>query len=635
MRRLHRGSRLRPHSINRNAPGENRYVALFEGSRDGLALFDVRCDDSGRAIACRCTAVNLALERLLGVSADEAVGRDMRGLIPGIDSAIVTRCLLAACGRSGGDLDEVWCDRAHSLAVRVYSPAPRQLVAVFSDVTEQLHTEDALRVSESRLRMAQAITSIATWEWNLRTGQHRWSDNMWQMSHLDPSAHVPSQYAWLASVAPLERERIERELNEAVGRNLPFSIEYRLNTHDGSERWLTARGGPLLDADGHATHYIGVVIDASEERRIRNHLNWTRRKLDEAHRIAGISVWDWTVESDSVTWSEGLYHLLGLDPSGQPPLPAVYPPESWSTLQALMTEALATGRPFDVELPMVRTDGSICWTRVVGSAQADEDGRVIGLHGIVHDISERMRAQEELERYRQRLSALTVELARSDERVRRQAALELHDGVGQELAATKMLVQQLSAHCGHGDPSLVKRLLDLVDQSIAGVRGLTNELSPPVLYELGLGPALSWLAESYENRMGLRVGLHLCRLEGVKGEGSDMAFRVARELLMNVHRHAGVHEARLHAALLDDVLVVRVKDDGCGFDAALAGATGGERFGLFSIREQVHLVGGTVEIDSTPGVGTTVDVRIPVNLGDDAVWTEHGLEMNRALSSET
>jgi len=226
-----------------------------------------------------------------------------------------------------------------------------------------------------------------------------------------------------------------------------------------------------------------------------------------------------------------------------------------------------------------------------------------------HDDLERQVADRTAE-----LRRLSAELCLAEARERRRIAEDLHDHIGQALAfiRTRLRVLQGNAvFCGfEGDLAEISRLLD---QTIRYTRDLTFEISPPVLYELGLPEALDWLAET----MGAKSELHVeFRTEGDPGELADetkvMLFNSARELLRNVARHAEVDRASMELARTGNGLRLGVSDRGCGIDAAAAGpGVGG--FGLFSIRERMKQLGGSVEIDSVPGRGTTVELILPLD----------------------
>ena len=210
------------------------------------------------------------------------------------------------------------------------------------------------------------------------------------------------------------------------------------------------------------------------------------------------------------------------------------------------------------------------------------------------------------------LRRLAAELCLAEARERRRIAEDLHDHIGQALAFIRTRLRSLQGNAVfsgmEGDFAEIARLLD---QTIAYTRDLTFEISPPVLYELGLDEALDWLAETMTEKSGLTVAY---RSRGVIGpvpeEAGVMLFNSARELLRNVARHAGVDHAELELAAEPDGLRLGVRDAGRGFDPAAA-APGGGGFGLFSIRERMKQLGGRVEVDAAPGRGAVVTLHLP------------------------
>lgn len=601
---------------------EARYRALFQNMRLGFSLHEIICDDSGTPIDYRFLDINPAFEQLTGLKAGDLVGRTVLEVLPDTEPYWIERFGSVALTGEPAQFEDYSVEFDRYFEVKVYRPAPGQFAVLSSDVSERRRAEEAIRASEERLRVAQEAASVGTWEWDIHTGAHDWSENLWALYGLDPAIHEASRESLLESIAPQDREQFASTMQEALETGGAPEVEWRVNTHDGSERWLLSRACPVLDASGTPIKYIGAVIDVTGNRMLRNRMNWTRRKVDKAHRVARIGVWEWEAATDTLTWSPELCEILGRNPEAGAPHPnelaAFYTPDSWQLLSGLAEATISEGSSYDVELAMVREDGETIWARAVGSPLTDVEGAVTGMHGTVHDISARKRAEEEAAQQRRWLSELASDLLKNGERERRRVAVELHDEVGQSLAAAKILAQNLAACVDTSDAADAqedsRRLVTLIEHAIAGVRGLTNELSPPVLYELGLGPALSWLAESYLDRLGLECALRVDpQVVGLKGETSILLFRAARELLMNVHRHAGSSSASIDLRDHEGMAVLTVLDEGRGFDTSVSVAAAQDgQFGLFSIREEVLLLGGTLEVDSAPGRGTRVDVRIPL-----------------------
>lgn len=256
---------------------------------------------------------------------------------------------------------------------------------------------------------------------------------------------------------------------------------------------------------------------------------------------------------------------------------------------------------------------------LTGDPFLSEERRLLGaVAARVADIVAMKEADRALDLYQERLRSLAAELAATEERERRQIALHLHDHIGQTLAVLRLRLDVLRAQVGEGAArATVDDLAALVGQVIGDVRSLTYEISPPILHELGLGPALEWLGEHLSRRFGLPIRVTVPEtLLPVDEVVASMLFRSVGELLTNVVKHAvaaqavvqiGMHRGRVH---------VEVADDGVGFDVALAAARGPGRdgLGLFSIRERLEYLGGRMTVRSAPGAGTTVSLEAPARM---------------------
>jgi signal transduction histidine kinase len=216
------------------------------------------------------------------------------------------------------------------------------------------------------------------------------------------------------------------------------------------------------------------------------------------------------------------------------------------------------------------------------------------------------------------LRALTVELTMAEERERHLIAQDLHDDLGQVLAMAKLKLTALETADASGWPDdlkvQIKDIEGMIDRANTSVRSLSLQLSPPVLHQLGLIPALEWLSEEMQRAYGLRVrvvddGKPKPLAEALR----NTVFRAVRELLINVWKHADVDAAKVSVSIDGGRLLVVVSDNGAGFDLAkpmTQSATGG--YGLFSVRERVGFMGGEMHIDSKPGKGTRVALSLPL-----------------------
>ncbi len=249
---------------------------------------------------------------------------------------------------------------------------------------------------------------------------------------------------------------------------------------------------------------------------------------------------------------------------------------------------------------------------VVGCAILDEEP--LACVGFVLDQTERHRAERDLRDHQARLAALSAELLVTEERERRRIATVLHDAIGQNLMLAKLQLGVLAAgsDVSAAQAERLAAVGHLLDGAIGRTRTLTSEVSPPVLYELGLEAALRWLARQAREPHGLVVDVHDDgRAKPLSGTARLVLFDGVRELLANAVKHAGGQGCAVSVARDGDTVRVEVRDCGPGFSAADAEPSGGG-FGLFNLRERLRRIDGHLEISTLPGHGGRVTLIAPI-----------------------
>jgi PAS domain S-box-containing protein len=240
----------------------------------------------------------------------------------------------------------------------------------------------------------------------------------------------------------------------------------------------------------------------------------------------------------------------------------------------------------------------------------DRAGHVSSIRWLLRDVSSLTAvAAQQLEELQARLGSLAAELSLAAERERRRIAVEIHDRISQSLAIAKMRIASMRQHASEPNGPVMDEVVRLLEQTLEDTRSLTFELSPPILYELGLIAALQWLGEQVEKRHGLRVVVDgNCPPGALPQDLRVMLFQAVRELLMNVVKHARATTARVSCRVIDRAARVTVADDGVGFDPSRLSAYGPGQagFGLFSIRTRIEQLNGRFVISSIPGEGTRV-----------------------------
>ena len=229
------------------------------------------------------------------------------------------------------------------------------------------------------------------------------------------------------------------------------------------------------------------------------------------------------------------------------------------------------------------------------------------------EVTVRKKIEKQLLEYQKQLQSLSSQLSLIEENEKRRIATELHDCIGQTLALSKIKLGLLNKSVS--SPEIrknIKEIQELIEQTIKETRTLTFELSPPILYELGLSQAVKWLIDEFRDKHGLNVNL----IDDGRDKPFDnntrfFLFQAIRELLVNVVKHAHASNTKIMLHRDDGMLRVIVEDDGIGFSRQSIDYNG---YGLFSIRERMNHVNGQFEIKSIPGRGTRVTLMAPLML---------------------
>jgi signal transduction histidine kinase/ActR/RegA family two-component response regulator len=300
-------------------------------------------------------------------------------------------------------------------------------------------------------------------------------------------------------------------------------------------------------------------------------------------------------------------------------------------------QLMQTGESAGIEHRIRLRDGSYRWFLTKILPLCDEHQHVTRWLGSSTDIHDQKTAQDQLlhinelleERAAQRtrslvehqeqLRAMASDLTLTEQRERRRLAGELHDYLAQLLVACKMkarlLVPTIQTPRGQ---SLVAEVNDLLEQSLKYTRTLIAELSPTILYEVGLPAAVRWLGEQME-RHGLTVEVQQDdNIAPLPDDQAVLVFEAIRELLVNTAKHAMVHKASVRLErMATNRMKITVADEGVGFDvASMAGPLSVGKHGLFTIHERLEVLGGHFEIDSAPGLGTRAILTVPMEAAE-------------------
>jgi two-component system, NarL family, sensor histidine kinase UhpB len=338
-----------------------------------------------------------------------------------------------------------------------------------------------------------------------------------------------------------------------------------------------------------------------------------------AIEAAGIGTWSWDLLQGRLMWSRRTRDFYRL-PSGEQPtiddvLKSIHPADRDIMLQN-MERCFAGADNYEIEFRILNPDGKTYrWVSGKGRVERDGTGAAVFMHGAMQDITERKESERERAELRRRLMS-----AQEEERLR--LAHELHDQTGQSLTAALLEVKQIGAVVSDEGHVHLARLREQLEDMGKTVHRIARELRPTALEDLGLRAALANHLSEWSVKYGIPSDFHFrCACdEGEKslpGDVTTAIYRVAQEALTNIAKHAeGATAVSLIINCNAELVQMTIEDNGCGFDTT--GHPGGDGYsglGLAGMRERAGLVGGSIEIESSPAAGATIFVRVPLDKG--------------------
>jgi PAS domain S-box-containing protein len=442
--------------------------------------------------------------------------------------------------------------------------------------------------------------------------------------------------------------------NQAIFRRVvetgePFFIRAKPFLHpDQPERGTTYWNWslvPLKDRGGRVERLVFTLMDVTDsklsELELEESRETVRRQLREIEAIynsaqVGLGVFDRNLRYVRV--NRRLAEMNGISAEehiGKTPREVV--PDVAGSVETLAERVFRTGEPvLNVEISghTRAQPGVLRYWVEQWLPLKDESGTVVGINVAVEEVTEQRGVEERLrelneilekrvaeraaeaDRRARQLQQLALELTNAEDRERQRIAEVLHDDLQQMLAAVKirlgMVAQNRGPVCMNDEE--YQELERLVDQSISTSRNLSHELNPPILQQQGLLAALKWLRDHMFEKFALRMELEAeSSAEPEHPALASVLFRSVRELLFNVIKHSGKREARVAASGSGGGIRITVRDRGRGFDPAELEETRNSEtgFGLFSIKERVSFLGGSVSIRSAPGGGCLITLEVP------------------------
>jgi PAS domain S-box-containing protein len=489
------------------------------------------------------------------------------------------------------------------------------LISVIRDITERKKVQEALQASEERFRQMAGHIQQVFWMSNVDKGEIIYVSPAYEEIWGRPCASLySSPFSWLDSVHPEDREIVasRAQSQQVTGE---YNEVYRVIRPDGSLRWVQDRAFPIRDAAGNIYRIVGVADDITHRKQA-----WDALRAGEARKRAIMEA-----ALDAIVTIDHEGQMVELNPAaakvfahsraklvGQSFLEVI--PDSlrpWfqQGLTRCFTGDKGPSLGSRIEVPALRADGSRFFAEFTITRIRLEGQPMFTIY--CRDITQRKRADSELRSLSQRIIS-------AQEAERSRIAQELHDGVNQLVASVKMRLHKVQENLPDLKPAAAE-ILSRCDRLLVKIleenRRIAHNLRPMDLDQLGLAAACSSFTADVQSRSNLLFECHVsAQVQQLRGETGLHLFRIVQEAINNIEKHARAKNVILHIRFQGGSVILKIQDDGRGFDLKTL-KTGVKRrhgLGLTNMRERALSMGGTCEITSVPGRGTMIVVRVPL-----------------------
>jgi len=486
----------------------------------------------------------------------------------------------------------------------------------------------ALQIEEQR-KLAIEGANLGTWDWNISTGEMAFNDRWSEMLGLEPDTVEPHYKTWEKLIHPDDLPRVQNELKVSFsGQSSRIFSEYRIGSEPDHWVWILTLGKVLeRGGEGNPLRAAGTNLDITRLKTVEMKLRSEKTRAQQYLDLAGVLFVALDTKGIVTMINRKGCQVLGLPADyiiGRNWMENFVPDRIRKEIQSVANDLMdvdTDGMEYHVN-PIKTASGSEALIAWRNTALHDEDGHVVGHLSSGMDITKMRNHELALEKYQRRLQSLAAQLAMTEDQLRQDIASGLHDSIGQNLAALKLSIDLVGLNLEKNDCldlTVVKKDLEkaslVIDGIVQETWSLSFQLSPPGLYESGVRSALEWLVARYNEKFNCNFILvsqdqPLPREKGGRG----LLFQMIRELMLNAVKHGGASEVKISLSSGGNYILASVVDNGSGFetDAVMTeeGDVGG--FGLFSIKERLAYISGSLEVDSTVGEGTRVVIRFPL-----------------------
>ncbi|QTD36943.1 PAS domain S-box protein [Polaribacter batillariae] len=504
-------------------------------------------------------------------------------------------------------------------------------LVVMNDITHQKNIEHRLKNSRAQIKKALSeiersefllnesgkIAKIGAWEFNSVTKKRRWSNQVFKIYGL-PIGKVPPFEETFKYYTNGSAKILKKAINNSLANNAKFDLELSFKNAQKEKLWVNVIGYPILNEKKEVISIRGIMQDITDQKLIREKIE----KTQEMHSLLANNTNDIIClqEPDSTFKyiSPSIKNLLGYEQTefiGKQVFSIVHKDDIVPLINAMKKKNFNNSSTEAYPFRALHKNGYFIWLEFL-SSPVYKDGKINYFVTSARDITQWILAKEEIQQYQTSLQKLTTEITIIEEKQKKKIASNIHDHLSQSLVISKMRIKKLKKN---PQVNVIYEDLQFIESHISDAlensRKITYELSPPILYQLGVIEALNWLVEDLENKYKIKFRLQTAissiKISELK---SIILYRSIQEILTNAIKHADASLIKIDIKKTKKGVNIFIVDDGVGFDTSILNEfknQSGSGFGLFTVQERIKNLQGRFTITSKINKGTSIKIFIP------------------------
>ncbi|MDP5105946.1 MAG: PAS domain-containing protein, partial [Polaribacter sp.] len=470
-----------------------------------------------------------------------------------------------------------------------------------------------------KLNNAEKLAHIGSWLFDITTQENKWSEEMFYIWGFDSKKRVPKFEEIIGRIHKDDLNLFNSFFSAAVDNGTPYDMEFRICLPKDEIKWIRAICQPILGEDGNVVSLNGSNQNITAQKQALFKIE----KAEEMYRLLTDNSNDLIClqEPDSTFKyvSPSIKHLLGYEVSdylGKEVFSIVHPQDVSALQDAMKNKVFNNNFNEAYTLRIRHKKGHYIWFEFL-SSPVYKDNEISYYVTSAREITQWILAKQEIQEYQTSLQKLTTEITLIEEKQKKEIASNIHDHLSQSLVISKMRINAMKKNARFKEIDQDLLFIEThISEALENSRKITYELSPPVLYHLGIIEALNWLLDDVETTHKISCSFYSnvnsVKLGDVK---SILLYRSIQEVIKNTIKYAKATLITLDINKKEKGIHILISDDGVGFDTAVLKnlhTRSGSGFGLFTVQERIQNIKGKFKIESEINTGTTVKIFIPL-----------------------